>query len=152
MNFPSEPVEPFELPTIRDAVNALLLNTGGNRMDYLAELESESAIRNLNPDFGVIAKLGKRGLIVTARAEGDADHDFVSRFFAPAFGIDEDPVTGSAHCALAPYWSERLGQDELLGYQASRRGGYVRVRVAGDRVHLGGEAVTVFAGEMRKIE
>jgi len=111
-------------------------------------------VRKLDPDFRAIERLtkrrGKRGLIVTAPAEEGADYDFVSRFFAPVFGIDEDPVTGSAHCALAPYWSDRLGRDELLGYQASDRAGHVHVRVAGDRVHLGGEAVTVLAGEIRR--
>jgi predicted PhzF superfamily epimerase YddE/YHI9 len=88
-----------------------------------------------------------RGVIVTGRAE-DSRWDFVSRFFAPGAGIDEDPVTGSAHCALGPFWAERLGKDQLVGYQASARGGVVRVRVAGDRVHLGGQAVTVLRGEL----
>jgi predicted PhzF superfamily epimerase YddE/YHI9 len=86
-------------------------------------------------------------VIVTARAD-DSTHDFVSRFFAPAAGVPEDPVTGSAHCGLGPFWASRLGKEELIGYQASERGGTVRVRVQGDRVHLGGQAVTVLRGEL----
>jgi predicted PhzF superfamily epimerase YddE/YHI9 len=88
-----------------------------------------------------------RGIIVTSGGIG-AGYDFVSRFFAPRAGVDEDPVTGSAHCALAPFWSERLGRDELVGYQVSSRGGKVRTRVRGDRVLLGGQAVTVMRGEL----
>jgi predicted PhzF superfamily epimerase YddE/YHI9 len=88
-----------------------------------------------------------RGVIVTARASSPG-FDFVSRFFAPALGVDEDPVCGSAHCCLAPFWAERLGKSELLGYQASSRGGVVRVRVRGPRVLLGGQAVTVLKGEL----
>ena len=91
---------------------------------------------------------GTCGAIVTARADEGAEYDFVSRFFAPRVGVNEDPVTGSAHCVLAPYWAAKLGRDELVGYQASRRGGTVRVRSAGDRVHLGGRAVTVLRGEL----
>jgi predicted PhzF superfamily epimerase YddE/YHI9 len=88
-----------------------------------------------------------RGVIVTSRS-ASPESDFVSRFFAPAAGIPEDPVTGSAHCCLGPYWAERLGKDELVGYQASARGGIVRVRLAGDRVKLLGQAVTVIRGEL----
>ncbi|MGH7555970.1 MAG: PhzF family phenazine biosynthesis protein, partial [Longimicrobiales bacterium] len=92
-------------------------------------------------------RMGMRGVIVTSRAEAE-DYDFVSRFFAPGAGVDEDPVTGSAHCCLAPYWSERLGKDELVGYQASARGGRVGVRCRGERVFLSGQAVTVLRGEL----
>jgi predicted PhzF superfamily epimerase YddE/YHI9 len=87
-------------------------------------------------------------VIVTARADEGAGYDFVSRFFAPAAGVAEDPVTGSAHCVLAPYWAAKLGRGELVGFQASKRGGFVRLRHAGDRVHLGGRAVTVMRGEL----
>jgi predicted PhzF superfamily epimerase YddE/YHI9 len=95
----------------------------------------------------VLARIPVRGVIVTGRAESPGQ-DFVSRFFAPAAGVPEDPVTGSAHCALTPYWAAKLGRSELVGYQASARGGIVRVRLTGDRVHLGGHAVTVMRGEL----
>jgi predicted PhzF superfamily epimerase YddE/YHI9 len=120
---------------------------GRTTFDYLVELESEAAVRSLTPDVGALARLGVRGVIVTARST-NGSYDFVSRFFAPGVGIDEDPVTGSAHCGLAPFWGARLGKKELTGYQASARGGMVRVRVEGDRVHLGGHAVTVLRGEL----
>ena len=100
-------------------------------------------LRRVTPDLPALRRVGGRGVIVTSRSAGER-FDFVSRFFAPAVGIDEDPVTGSAHCCLGPFWQRRLGRETLTGYQASARGGVVRVRVAGDRVHLGGQAVTVF--------
>jgi predicted PhzF superfamily epimerase YddE/YHI9 len=99
------------------------------------------------PDLPAIRSMGVRGAIVTARGWANP-FDFVSRYFAPGVGIDEDPVTGSAHCALAPYWAQRLGKEEMLAYQASARGGVVRVRVVGDRVKLGGQAVTVLQGRL----
>ena len=120
---------------------------GRNRLDYLVEVEGESAVRALRPDLTRLASLPVRGVMVTSAAD-DSRYDFVSRFFAPGSGILEDPVTGSAHCALGPYWMPRLGKEQLLGYQASARGGTVRVRVAGDRVRLGGQAVTVLRGEL----
>jgi predicted PhzF superfamily epimerase YddE/YHI9 len=100
----------------------------------------------MRPDLGALASLPVRGVMVTSRSES-GEFDFVSRFFAPASGIDEDPVTGSAHCALGPYWAERLGKASLVAYQASARGGVVRVRVDGERVQLGGQAVTTMRGE-----
>ena len=120
---------------------------GHNEFDYLVELDSEDAVRALRPDFGVLRQLPVRGAIVTSRASRDG-YDFVSRFFAPAVGVDEDPVTGSAHCALTPYWSARLGKSEMNAWQASARGGALRVRLAGDRVKLAGRAVTVLRGEL----
>ena len=114
--------------------------------DFLIELDSEETVRSLRPDQGRLAAEPVRGFIVTAAGSGR--YDFVSRFFAPACGIPEDPVTGSAHCALAPYWAPRLGKLEMLAYQASRRGGEVRVTVAGNRVRLGGRAVTTLRGEL----
>ncbi|MEW6249058.1 MAG: PhzF family phenazine biosynthesis protein [Planctomycetota bacterium] len=115
---------------------------------HVVELESAAAVRDLRPDIRRLHALGLGSCIVTAR--GDAPGcDFVSRFFAPMFGIDEDPVTGSAHCALAPFWAERLGRSELTGQQVSKRGGVVRVRVRGERVELLGQAVTVIRGELR---
>ncbi len=132
-------------PGLVEALGARPCYVGRNRFDYLVELESAGEVRGLRPDFGKLKALGVRGVIVTSRGEG-ADVDFVSRFFAPAAGIDEDPVTGSAHCCLAPHWSARLNKIEMVGYQASARGGVVRVRLAGDRVLLGGQAVTVIKG------
>jgi predicted PhzF superfamily epimerase YddE/YHI9 len=104
-------------------------------------------VRELKPDFTLLGTITVRGVIVTSRA-ASSEYDFVSRFFAPAAGVPEDPVTGSAHCCLAPFWAARLGKDEMIGYQASARGGIVKVRVSGDRAHLGGQAVTVLRGEL----
>ncbi|MCI0331241.1 MAG: PhzF family phenazine biosynthesis protein [candidate division Zixibacteria bacterium] len=148
MNFPSTPAASAEAPPgLSQALGVDAKYVGKSRFDYLMEVESEDTVRGLNPNFGQIKKLPVRGIIVTSRAGSDGC-DFVSRFFAPAAGIDEDPVTGSAHCTLAPFWAERLGKKELVGYQASSRGGTVRVRVDGKRVHLGGQAVTVLTGEL----
>ncbi len=110
-------------------------------------MDGEATVRGLKPDHGALAALPVRGVIVTARADSPG-YDFVSRFFAPGSGVAEDPVTGSAHCALGPFWQSRLGKRELVAYQASPRGGVVRVRVAGERVMLGGKAVTVLRGEL----
>lgn len=115
-------------------------------VDLLLELESESAVRGLRPDFALLARDVPAGVIATARAESGREYDFVSRYFAAPYGIDEDPVTGAAHCALAPFWTARLGRAALLGYQASARGGFVRTRVAAARVLLAGSAVTVLRG------
>ena len=120
---------------------------GRNQFDYLVELESESAVRSVAPDFKQLARVTCRGVIVTARSE-DPQFDFVSRFFAPAAGIDEDPVTGSAHCSLADYWGPRLGKTKLIGYQASQRGGIVHVELRGNRVILGGDAIIFAAGTL----
>jgi PhzF family phenazine biosynthesis protein len=118
-----------------------------NQFDYLVEVKSEERVRGLAPDCSALRKVEARGIIVTAAGENGA-YDFVSRFFAPAAGVDEDPVTGSAHCALGPYWAAKLGKNEFTAYQASARGGVVRVRVAGDRVKLGGQAVTVMRAQL----
>ena len=144
LDFPAEPAEPADPP--RGLVEALRVeprHVGRNRFDYLVEVGSEAVLRGVAPDLAALRRIGGRGVIVTSPAAGET-FDFVSRFFAPAAGIDEDPVTGSAHCCLGPYWRSRLGRNPLTGYQASGRGGVVRVRVAGDRVQLGGQAVTVF--------
>jgi PhzF family phenazine biosynthesis protein len=117
------------------------------RFDYLVETAGEEAVRGIEPDARRLRELNVRGVMVTARAAA-GEHDFVSRFFAPGAGIDEDPVTGSAHCALGPYWGLKLGKDEMLAFQASARGGVVRVRLAGDRVKLAGKAVTVLRGKL----
>ena len=114
---------------------------------YLAELKSDETVRSLRPDFALMAASGIRSVIATAACEG-GPYDFVSRFFAPGVGINEDPVTGVAHCSLGPYWAKKTGRTELTAYQASRRGGVVRVRVKGDRVELLGQAVTVIRGRI----
>jgi len=119
----------------------------GPAMDCLVEVESESVVRSLHPDLRRLAALPVRGIIVTTRSTAP-EYDFVSRFFAPAAGVDEDPVTGSAHCCLGPHWSAKVGKPALVGYQASSRGGVVRTRLAGDRVKLGGRAVTVLVGDL----
>lgn len=147
MDFPAEPAVEVAAPGgLAEALRAVPVYVGRNRMDFLAVLESEATVRELQPDLRRIEALGGRGLIVTAPGSGDVD--FVSRFFAPQVGVPEDPVTGSAHCCLAPYWQQCLGRDEMTGYQASARGGLVRVRVAGDRVILSGQAVTVLRGQL----
>jgi PhzF family phenazine biosynthesis protein len=143
MDFPSEPADQIEsLPALNQALGIEPLYTGQNRFDYLVEIASEAQVRELAPDFDRLARLTARGVIVTSRS-ATLEVDFVSRFFAPAVGIDEDPVTGSAHCCLGPYWSNQLGKTELRAYQVSRRGGEVRMQVAGPRVLLSGQAVTV---------
>jgi PhzF family phenazine biosynthesis protein len=114
---------------------------------YLIEVESEDLVASLKPDFRLMAQTDARSVIVTSKAEGK-QYDFVSRFFAPAVGIDEDPVTGSAHCYLAPYWSEKLGKRELTGFQVSKRTGIVRCCPQGDRVLIAGQAVTVLRAEL----
>src|SRR6185369_6489797 len=118
------------------------------QFDYLVEMANEDDVRSLMPDFALLRRIPVRGVIVTSRASTPG-FDFVSRFFAPGSGVDEDPVTGSAHCALGPYWAPRIGKIDLMAYQASPRGGVLRVTVAGDRVKLAGRAVTVFRGELR---
>ena len=150
LDFPSTPPEPSTPPAgLAEALGAEIAWAGRTPMgDWLVELADEAAVRGLAPDFAHLTGLPARGVIATARGSEGSERDFVSRFFAPAVGIDEDPVTGSAHCALAPYWAERLGKLEMVGYQASARGGIVRVRVEGDRVRLGGRAVTVMRGEL----
>jgi PhzF family phenazine biosynthesis protein len=148
MNFPATIEEPATTPAgLTEALGVAVKYVGKNQFDYLVEVESEDVVRNVKPDFGLLQTVAARGVIVTSRANS-GEYDFVSRFFAPKVGINEDPVTGSAHCCLSPFWSQRLGKDELVGYQASARGGVVKVRYAGDRVFLGGQAVTVLRGEL----
>lgn len=120
---------------------------GDSKFYALVEVESAKAVRSLKPDFDKLAQAPTLGVIVTARSD-DPRYDFISRFFAPALGVNEDPVCGSAHCVLAPYWAEKLGKTQLSAYQASARGGVLRLRLGGDRVTLGGQAVTVWQGEL----
>jgi len=148
MDFPAEPAQPADPPEfLLEALGIAAKVVGRNRMDYLVEVESEAVVRALQPDFTRLRLLPVRGVIVTARSAGEGC-DFVSRFFAPGAGVDEDPVTGSAHCCLAPYWGAKLGKTEMTGRQVSTRGGVVRVRNAGNRVILAGQAVTVLRGEL----
>ncbi len=148
LDFPATPPAPAVAPPGLAA--ALRVGTrwiGRSKFDYLVEVDSEDVVRGLKPDLAAVERVDARGIIVTSQATTPG-FDFVSRFFAPQSGVPEDPVTGSAHCALAPYWCERLHRTALTGYQASPRGGVVRVRLAGDRVMLGGQAVTVLRGEL----
>jgi PhzF family phenazine biosynthesis protein len=148
LDFPAEPeVEAEPPPALLEALGVRPTYVGKNRMDYLVEIDSQETLVDLQPNLNLLTAFPHRGIIVTSRADS-APYDFVSRFFAPQLGIDEDPVTGSAHCCLGPFWSKRLGKDEFVAYQASARGGVVRVRVRGDRVILGGQAVTVMRGEL----
>ena len=148
LDFPAIREEPAEAPAgLASALGVQARYVGRNQFDYLVEVESEAVVRGLRPDFGALCAIPARGVMVTSRGDSPT-YDFVSRFFGPASGIDEDPVTGSAHCCLGPFWGARLGKHELIGYQASARGGIVRVRLGGDRVYLGGQAVTVLRGEL----
>lgn len=143
MDFPAEPATEVDAPAALDALGAPLRYVGRNRMDYVVLLDDEATVRALRPDLSRLATIDARGIIATAAADRGAPYDFVSRFFGPRVGVPEDPVTGSAHCCLAPLWQARLGRDVLTGYQASARGGTVRVRPHGGRVALAGQAVTV---------
>jgi PhzF family phenazine biosynthesis protein len=150
LDFPAKPLEEASPPeSLIEALGGVPGFVGKSTFDYyLAELSSEEAVRSAAPDVSRLRTVPGRGVILTARGAAGGPYDFVSRFFAPRLGVDEDPVTGSAHCTLGPYWGGKLGKEELLGYQASARGGVVRVRVAGDRVKLGGQAVTVLQGRL----
>lgn len=148
LNFPAKPEEPVVgMPDLREALGVPPVYIGMSEFDCLVEVESETVVRELGPNIAQLATIPVRGIIVTSRASTPG-YDFVSRFFAPRVGIPEDPVTGSAHCVLAPFWSKRLSREDLIGYQASARGGTVRVRLDDKRVWLGGQAVTVVRGEL----
>ena len=148
LDLPADVPEAVSVTTeLSDALGVEVQEVATSRVGKVIALTDAAAVRALDPDFAAIARLDAAGVIVTA-ASDDPAFDFVSRYFAPKVGIDEDPVTGAAHCALAPFWATRLGRDELTGYQASTRGGTVRCRVEADRVVLGGHAVTVTRGEL----
>jgi PhzF family phenazine biosynthesis protein len=148
LDFPVKREEPSPAPDrLAAALGVTPKYVGRNQFDYLVEVDGETAVRRLAPNHAALATLPVRGVIVTSRADSPG-YDFVSRFFAPGAGVPEDPVTGSAHCALGPFWQARLGKSDLLAFQASPRGGVVRVRVVGERVKLGGKAVTVLRGEL----
>lgn len=151
MEFPaSVPVSGAEPSGLFDALgiaNAVAVSESANRW-HLVEVETAAEVCSLNPDFTALAGIGSGAVIVTARSDAPGI-DIVSRVFVPGAGINEDPVTGSAHCALAPYWAERLGRTELVAYQASARGGTIHCRLAGDRVLLAGSAVTILTSELQ---
>jgi PhzF family phenazine biosynthesis protein len=152
LDFPAEPVsqevmDPEELRELRSAIPAPVRFAGRNRFDLLIEVESEDQVRGLRPDIRALEQFPVRGVIVTSRSQS-REYDFVSRFFAPRVGIDEDPVCGSAHCCLGPYWAQKLNRTALIARQVSCRGGIVGLRIEGTRVVLIGQAVTVLRGEL----
>ena len=148
LDFPAlRPTDEPVAAAVLDALGAPVVHAHRTPICAVVELESEAAVRALRPDLRRLADAADLGVSVTSRAAAPP-YDFVSRFFAPAHGIDEDPVTGAAHCALAVHWGAVLGRTAMTGYQASRRGGVVRVQLAGERVHLFGQAVTVLRGEL----
>lgn len=148
MDFPARrPRLAAEPRGLSDALGASAVELAADDVNYLARLSDADTVRRLDPDFAAIARLDRKGVIVTAQGDGDGDYDFVSRYFTPAQGVPEDPVTGSAHCALVPYWSRILGKSDFRAFQASRRGGEVRCRLSGDRVELAGTCVFYLEGE-----
>jgi len=148
LNFPAEPANPVSSSlNLEEILGVPAFLVGRNRMVYLVEVADEAALRGLKPDMSLLSSLECRGVIVTSRSSAK-EVDFVSRFFAPRVGIPEDPVTGSAHCCLGPYWAKRLGKTAMTAYQASERGGIVKVELMGERVLLSGKAVTILAGEI----
>jgi PhzF family phenazine biosynthesis protein len=148
LDFPLTPAQVAEPPAdLLPALGVTANYVGRTKFDYLVEVPSEAVLRQVLPDFARLKNVDVRGTIVTARSS-DPRFDFVSRFFAPATGINEDPVTGSAHCCLGDFWHKRLGKSDLRAFQASARGGTIRVRVEGERAFLGGNAITVAAGEL----
>jgi PhzF family phenazine biosynthesis protein len=147
MNFPSIVAEPIEAPAALVAALGVTPRSVSKADSYLVEFASEAEVRAVRPNFAALAELPAVGTIVTAPAAA-GEYDFVSRFFAPRVGIDEDPVTGAAHSYLTPFWTARLGKRKMVGYQASKRGGVIRVRLDGDRVWISGQAVTTLRGEL----
>lgn len=146
LNFPATIEEKVQAPAeLAEALNITPIYIGKNVFDYIIEVESEETVKNIRPDITELMKVPMRGVIVTAKS---VEYDFISRFFAPEVGIFEDPVTGSAHCCLGPYWKKRLGKDEFIAYQASARGGVLKVEVFGERVLISGKAVTVLEGSL----
>lgn len=148
LDFPAQEAVEVDPPAgLIEALGVTPSFVGRNAFDYLVEVANARNVLEANPDLTRLRAVPCRGVILTSRSD-EPEYDFVSRFFAPAVGVDEDPVTGSAHCCLAPYWAERIGRTELVGFQASARGGIVRVRVHGERVLLSGQAITVMHGEL----
>jgi len=149
MDFPSEPEMETDPPKyLLESLGVEPLYIGKNRFDYLIEVKGESILENIDPDFNILSKVDTRGVIVTCRSDSKK-YDFCSRFFAPSVGINEDPVTGSAHCCLALYWNKKMGKDEFSARQASSRGGEIRINLRNDRVILAGQAITVFEAVLK---
>ncbi len=146
LNFPARPPQPIEVPGLADALGVTALGLYKDADDYMVEVATEAELRSLAPNLATIKELPVRGVIVTTRSTTEG-FDFISRFFAPQVGVNEDPVTGSAHCCLTPFWAGKLNKNELTAYQASARGGVIQVRLEGDRVVLGGQAITVFSAQ-----
>jgi PhzF family phenazine biosynthesis protein len=148
LDFPTTPAKPIAEPNgLADALGVKPVETLQSKFDFVAVYDSAAIIRGLKPDFRALGKFPARGVIVTAISD-DPQYEFIARFFGPASGIDEDPATGSAYCSLLPYWAARLDKTEMTAYQASSRGGEIRLRLDGDRVILGGQAVTIWQGEL----
>lgn len=148
LDFPSRPIQPANPPHgLIEALGIKPLTVAKNVDDYLVEIESEADLRSMLPDFLSLAKIPARGVVVTCRSTSP-EYDFVSRFFAPAVGVNEDPVTGSSHTCLAPYWAAKLGKQHLNAYQASERGGILRLSLEDSRVLISGQAKTIFQGEV----
>ncbi|RSK49137.1 PhzF family phenazine biosynthesis protein [Bacillus canaveralius] len=146
LNFPAEPIIESEYPSeLIEALNISPIYVGRNRFDYFIEIESENVIKNLSPNFSLLGTIQTRGIIVTSKSN---EFDFISRCFFPAAGVNEDPVTGSAHCGLAPYWSRKLNKTEMYAYQASARGGVLKINLQNDRVVMAGQAATVMKSEL----
>ena len=147
LNFPSKSEKKIsEFGKLQEVLDLDFIYAGESGYYYIVEVESEDVVKNLKPDFEAIKEITEFGVIVTSKSSSD-EYDFVSRFFAPSVGIDEDPVTGSTHCVLGPYWMKKLNKNTLRAYQASKRGGVLNIRIEGDRVYLAGNAVTVLKGE-----
>jgi PhzF family phenazine biosynthesis protein len=146
LDFPADPIQTTVPPNgLLDTLGVTASYVGRGKFYHFVEVASEELLRQITPNFSQLKAVEMLGVIVTSQASS-SEYDFVSRFFAPRVGIDEDPVTGSAHCSLAPYWSQKLGRETLIGYQASKRGGLVHVQIQDDRVLLGGQAITVMKG------
>ncbi|MFW6129355.1 MAG: PhzF family phenazine biosynthesis protein [Candidatus Aminicenantaceae bacterium] len=148
LNFPANPEKKVQdPPEFGEILGVTPKYIGKNKYDYLVEVQSESEVKNAKPDFPKLKQLGVRGIMITSQSSS-SEYDFVSRFFAPGAGVDEDPVTGSAHCCLGPYWSQKLGKKDFVAYQASNRGGILFIHLEDGRVFIGGRAVTVMRGEL----
>lgn len=148
LDFPAKKIRKAEpVKGLLESLDVESTFVGTDGTDFLVEVESHSVLQSMSPDFHQLANVDARGIIATCKSQIE-EFDFVSRFFAPAVGINEDPVTGSAHCALAPYWGAKLERHEMIAYQASRRGGKISLKLENDRVLLGGRAKTVFEGEL----